>query len=127
EFVGRADDQVKIRGFRIELGEVAAAISVDPSVGQAVVVVSDLPNLGKSLIGYLTPAAAAESVEVERVRARVAAALPEYMTPAAYVILDEIPITAHGKIDREALPTPELLSATEFREPAPGTEQTVAG
>ncbi|MBP1822061.1 mycobactin peptide synthetase MbtE [Mycobacterium sp. OAE908] len=122
EFVGRADEQVKIRGFRVELGEVAAAISVDPSVGQAVVVISDLPNLGKSLVGYLTPAA----VDVDRVRARVAAALPDYMTPAGYVVLDEIPITAHGKIDRDALPTPKIFSDKEFREPAAGTEQTLA-
>nr|WP_101947390.1 non-ribosomal peptide synthetase [Mycobacterium sp. 3519A] len=124
EFVGRADEQVKIRGFRIELGEVAAAISVDPSVGQAVVVVSDLPNLGKSLVGYLTPAA--EEVDVERIRARVAAALPDYMTPAGYVVLDEIPITAHGKIDRDALPIPQIVSDTAFREPAAGTERTLA-
>ena len=130
EFVGRADEQVKIRGFRIELGEVAAAISVDPSVGQAVVVVSDLPNLGKSLVGYLTPADDAEDVDIERIRARVAAALPEYMTPAAYVVLDEIPITAHGKIDRAALPEPDLDSwagaGAEYREPAEGTERRVA-
>ena len=65
EFVGRADEQVKIRGFRIELGDVAAAISVDPSVGQAVVLVSDLPGLGKSLVGYLTPAAGAPTVTVD--------------------------------------------------------------
>lgn len=55
EFIGRADDQVKVRGFRIELGEVASAISVDPSVGQCVVVLSDLPGLGRSLVAYLTP------------------------------------------------------------------------
>ncbi len=125
EFVGRADEQVKIRGFRIELGDVAAAITVDPSVGQAVVVVSDLPNLGKSLVGYLTPADGT-TVDVERIRARVAAALPEYMTPAAYVVIDEIPITTHGKIDRAALPEPEILAATEFREPATDTEQRLA-
>jgi mycobactin peptide synthetase MbtE len=125
EFVGRADEQVKIRGFRIELGEVAAAISVDPSVGQAVVVATELPNLGKSLVGYLTPAGD-EPVDVDRIRARVAAALPEYMTPAAYVVLDEIPITTHGKIDRDALPTPEVVSATEFRAPGTGTEQALA-
>jgi mycobactin peptide synthetase MbtE len=128
EFVGRADEQVKIRGFRIELGEVSAAISVDPSVGQAVVVAADLPHLGKSLVGYLTPAAGAapETVQLDRIRARVAAALPEYMTPAAYVVLDEIPITTHGKIDRAALPEPRIAAAAEYREPGTATEQRIA-
>ncbi|HWF30433.1 MAG TPA: amino acid adenylation domain-containing protein, partial [Mycobacterium sp.] len=132
EYVGRADEQVKIRGFRIELGDVAAAISVDPTVGQAVVVVSDLPRLGKSLVGYVTPAAAddrpadASVVDLDRIRARVAAALPEYMVPAAYVVLDEIPITTHGKIDRAALPDPEVGSGAEFREPETATERRVA-
>lgn len=129
EFVGRADEQVKIRGFRIELGDVAAAITVDPSVGQAVVIVSDLPGIGRSLVGYLTPEAGATtlSVDVERVRARVAAALPEYMLPAAYVVLDAIPITTHGKIDRSALPEPEIQAANRFRAPADGTEAALAG
>ncbi|MFV1363834.1 amino acid adenylation domain-containing protein [Mycolicibacterium elephantis] len=130
EFVGRADEQVKIRGFRIELGEVAAAISVDPSVGQVVVVASDLPGLGRSLVGYLTPASDTEVVDVDRIRNRVAAALPEYMTPAAYVVVDEIPITAHGKIDRAALPEPDSNalagSGAEYREPAEGTERCLA-
>ncbi len=129
EFVGRADEQVKIRGFRIELGDVAAAISVDPSVGQAVVVVSDLPRLGKSLVGYVTPAVGDDGtseVDLDRIRARVAAALPEYMVPAAYVVLEEIPITAHGKIDRAALPDPEVGSGAVFREPETATERGVA-
>lgn len=128
EFVGRADEQVKIRGFRIELGEIAAAISVDPSVGQAVVLAMDLPQLGKSLVGYVTPAegAGTETVDVERIRARVAAALPDYMTPAAYVVLDEIPITAHQKIDRAALPQPQLAAGTEYRDPTTPTEIRVA-
>ncbi|WP_137144627.1 non-ribosomal peptide synthetase [Mycolicibacterium sp. CR10] len=125
EFVGRADEQVKIRGFRIELGDVAAAITVDPSVGQAVVVVSDLPTLGRNLVGYLTPADG-DVVDVDRVRARVAAALPEYMTPASYVVVENIPITAHGKIDRAALPEPEISTVTEFREPATDAEQQLA-
>ncbi|HEX2283585.1 MAG TPA: condensation domain-containing protein, partial [Mycobacterium sp.] len=125
-FVGRADEQVKIRGFRIELGEVAAAISVDPAVGQAVVVVSDLPRLGKSLVGYVTPASDGEEVDIDRIRARVGAALPEYMVPAGYVVLDEIPITAHGKIDRAALPAPRIASAAEFREPGTATERQLA-
>ena len=126
EFVGRADEQVKIRGFRIELGEIAAAISVDPSVGQAVVVVSDVPGLGRSLIAYVTAAGEAGTVEIDRIRARVAAALPEYMIPAAYVAIDEIPITAHGKIDRKALPEPQIVVATAYREPATDTERQVA-
>ncbi|MGA9491149.1 MAG: amino acid adenylation domain-containing protein, partial [Mycobacterium sp.] len=128
EFVGRADEQVKIRGFRIELGEVAAAISVDPSVGQAVVVASDLAQLGKSLVGYITPldGAGHDSVDLERIRARVAAALPDYMTPAAYVVLDEIPITAHGKIDRTSLPEPAIVAKAEYRDPATVTERRIA-
>jgi mycobactin peptide synthetase MbtE len=128
EFVGRADEQVKIRGFRIELGEVGAAISVDPSVGQAVVVAADLPHLGKSLVGYLTPAdgAGGETVDLERIRARVAAALPDYMTPAAYVVLDEVPITAHGKIDRAALPEPQIAAKAQYRDPATVTERRIA-
>ncbi len=128
EFVGRADEQVKIRGFRIELGEVGAAISVDPSVGQAVVVASDLGGLGKSLVGYLTPVDGArrESVDLDRIRARVAAALPEYMIPSAYVVIDEIPITAHGKIDRTALPEPEILAKAQYRDPSTVTERRIA-
>ncbi|WP_233424760.1 non-ribosomal peptide synthetase [Mycolicibacter heraklionensis] len=129
EFIGRADDQVKVRGFRIELGEVASAISVDPSVGQCVVVVSDLPGLGRSLVAYLTPAgpgAGEETVEIPRIRARVAAALPEYMAPAAYVVVDDIPITAHGKIDRAALPDPQPVESTPYREPQTDTEHVVA-
>ncbi|HZC52206.1 MAG TPA: amino acid adenylation domain-containing protein, partial [Mycobacterium sp.] len=125
EFVGRADEQVKIRGFRIELGEVAAAISVDPSVGQAVVVATDLPQLGKSLVGYVTPSGP-DTVDAERIRARVAAALPEYMTPAAYVVLDEIPITAHGKIDRAALPQPQIATRTQYRDPTTASERRIA-
>jgi mycobactin peptide synthetase MbtE len=129
EFVGRADEQVKIRGFRIELGEVGAAISVDPSVGQAVVVAADLPQVGKSLVGYVTPAdgGGRETVDRERIRARVAAALPDYMTPAAYVVLDEIPITAHGKIDRDSLPEPEIAAKAQYRDPTTVTERRIAG
>lgn len=128
EFVGRADEQVKIRGFRIELGEIAAAISVDPSVGQAVVLAMDLPRLGKSLVGYVTPAQGGgpETVDVERIRARVAAAFPDYMTPAAYVALDEIPITAHGKIDRTALPQPQIATGAEYRDPTTPAERRIA-
>ncbi|AKK25730.1 non-ribosomal peptide synthetase [Mycobacterium sp. EPa45] len=126
EFVGRADEQVKIRGFRIELGEVAAAVTVDPSVGNAVVIAAELPHLGKSLVAYMAPAAG-EVVDVERIRIRVAAALPDYMIPAAYVVVDEIPVTANGKLDRAALPAPEIGPAVEYRVPVTETERAVAG
>ena len=115
EFVGRADEQGKIGGVRIELGEVAAAMSVDPSVGQALVVVTDLPGVGPSVVGYLTPAAEATDVDVERIRDRVAAALPDYMIPAAYVVVDDIPTTTHGKIDHAALPVPDIATRAEHR------------
>ncbi|MGV7366279.1 AMP-binding enzyme, partial [Mycobacterium kansasii] len=84
-----------------------------------------LPSLGKSLVAYITPAADADRVEIDRIRARVTAALPEYMIPAAFVELPEIPITAHGKIDRRALPEPEIRSATEFRAPETETEHEI--
>ncbi len=108
EFIGRADEQAKVRGFRIELGEVAAAVSVDPSVAQCVVVVRELSSTGRGLVAYMTPSANHETVDVGRVRARVNAALPRHMTPAAYVVIDEIPITTHGKFDRDALPDPDF-------------------
>ena len=125
EFVGRADEQVKIRGFRIELGEVAAAVSVDPSVGTAVVIATELAHLGKSLVAYVAPAAG-DVVDVGRIRARVAAALPEYMVPAAYVVVDQIPITANGKLDRAALPDPVIAPVTEYRAPVTETEHAIA-
>ncbi len=91
-------------------------------------VASDLPGLGKSLVGYVTPVDGAghDTVDLERIRARVAAALPEYMTPAAYVVIDEIPITAHGKIDRAALPEPEIMAKAQYRDPSTGTERRIA-
>lgn len=125
EFVGRADEQVKIRGFRIELGEIASAIEVDPSVSQALVVVDEPPHVGKRLVAYLTPVGG-HVVDLDRIRARISAALPDFMIPAAYVVLDEMPITRHGKINREALPAPEIGSVTRRREPETATQRQVA-
>ena len=107
EFVGRADEQVKVRGHRIQLGDVAAATTVDPSVGQCVVALRDVAGIGRGLVAYMTPSAGADTVDINRVRVRVSAALPDYMQPAAYVVLQELPITTHGKIDRDALPAPD--------------------
>ncbi|MFF4054731.1 amino acid adenylation domain-containing protein [Streptomyces sp. NPDC001668] len=96
EYVGRADDQVKIRGFRIEPGEVEAALASHPEVSRAVVLVRE----GR-LVGYAVSDGTPDPVAV---RAHTARTLPEHMVPAAVVVLDRLPLTANGKLDRAALP-----------------------
>ncbi|MGW7276678.1 amino acid adenylation domain-containing protein, partial [Streptomyces sp. NPDC054864] len=124
EFAGRTDDQVKMRGFRIELGEVASALAGHPAVEQAVVVVrEDQPGV-KRLVGYVV----AEGVNSAELRDFAAAELPEYMVPAMCVVLDSLPITANGKVDRRALPEPDLSQAStqDYVAPRNETEQAVA-
>ncbi|MFC3964527.1 amino acid adenylation domain-containing protein [Nocardia jiangsuensis] len=126
EFVGRADDQVKVRGHRIELGEVQAAIAAHPAVGHcAVVAVSD-PARGTTLAAYLVPAGNGLVLEPEQVRARAAVSLPEYMLPSSFTVLERIPLTEHGKLDRAALPAPAPVASPVSREPATGTEIRLA-
>ncbi|WP_037178341.1 condensation domain-containing protein, partial [Rhodococcus sp. UNC363MFTsu5.1] len=125
EYLGRADDQVKVRGFRIELGEIESALLAQDSVAQvAVIVREDVPGSAR-LVAYLVPAAGV-TVDVPAVREGAAAVLPEYMVPSAFVVVDEIPLTANGKLDRRALPAP-AVEVREFRAPESAVEGVVAG
>ncbi|WP_053760714.1 non-ribosomal peptide synthetase [Streptomyces sp. AS58] len=123
-FVGRADDQVKLRGFRIELSEVESALVRSPKVAQAAVVVrEDQPGV-KRLVGYAVPAAGVEGLTSHELRDQVAAQLPEYMVPVAVVVMESLPLGVTGKLDRAALPVPEITGSGTRR--APRTAQELA-
>ncbi|MFH8565850.1 amino acid adenylation domain-containing protein, partial [Streptomyces sp. NPDC017988] len=108
EYVGRADDQVKVRGFRIELGEVEAALAGCGGVARAVVTVRVNDEADRRLVAYVTAEPGAV-VDGAALRAQCARSLPEYMVPSAVVVLDALPLTPHGKVDRRALPEPEAV------------------
>ncbi|MGX7824529.1 amino acid adenylation domain-containing protein [Actinokineospora sp. 24-640] len=109
EFVGRADDQVKVRGFRVELGEVTAAVSAHPAVSQAAVVAVPDRHGDNRLVAYTVGG------DPESIRSFVAASHPEHLVPAAVVVLDALPVTTNGKLDRRALPAPDFGAATAGR------------
>jgi amino acid adenylation domain-containing protein len=107
EFLGRADDQVKIRGYRVELGDVEAALAADPAVAQVVVTAREDQPGDRRLAAYVVPPPG-QQAEPRDLRRRVAGLLPDYMVPAAIIILDALPLTPNGKIDRPRLPVPDF-------------------
>ncbi|MCS0604345.1 non-ribosomal peptide synthase/polyketide synthase [Streptomyces sp. LP11] len=107
DYLGRLDRQVKIRGFRVEPGEIEAALSRDPRVGEAVVVVREDEPGRPRLVGYATPADPGAPPDPASLRAALASALPAHLVPSAVVVLDRMPLTAQNKTDRAALPAPE--------------------
>ncbi|MCX5202695.1 amino acid adenylation domain-containing protein [Streptomyces sp. NBC_00237] len=122
EFLGRRDFQVKVRGHRIELGEVEAALCAAPGVTAAVAAVVRDRSGRPLLCGYVEGEA-----QPPAVRSHAASLLPGYMVPAAVLVLPALPLTPHGKVDRSALPVPELGAATASRRPRTPTEEVLCG
>ena len=127
EFIGRVDHQVKIRGFRIELGEIESVLSQHPEVKEALVEVKGAGN-DKYLAAYVLAkdGVTASEALVTGLRQAARAALPAYMHPQAYVILDAFPLTANGKVNKKALPEPDVQAQTEYVAPATETEAKLA-
>ncbi len=132
EFIGRNDQQVKIRGFRIELGEIEAHLARHPGVKEAVVVVREDAPGDKRLVAYVILreiGRAQATIPVETLRAHVKAALPEYMVPGAFVMLERMPLTPNGKVDRRALPAPasDAYASRQYERPRGEVEEILAG
>ncbi|HGM5582825.1 TPA: amino acid adenylation domain-containing protein [Pseudomonas putida] len=126
ECLGRNDDQVKIRGFRIELGEVEQHLALCPGIGDVVVMALTLTQGPARLVAWFTRTD--PSLDAAAVRAWLQGRLPAYMVPSACVVLDALPLTNNGKIDRKALPRPAMQDLAEGRYEAPTTalEQQLA-
>ncbi|MFD9905283.1 amino acid adenylation domain-containing protein [Streptomyces sp. NPDC059063] len=112
DFLGRADNQIKIRGMRLEIEDVEAGLAEHPSVRHTCVVAKKNAAGGTYLVGYVIPAAGSEDLRADDVKAWATEHMVEYMVPAHLVVMTEFPLTANGKLDRNALPEPTIASGT---------------
>ncbi|MER0443618.1 amino acid adenylation domain-containing protein [Streptomyces sp. Edi4] len=126
-FMGRTDDQIKLRGFRVEPAEIEAHFTNRPDIAQAAVLLREDNPGDQRLVAYLVPAAASPSTpDPVGLRADAAAQLPAHLVPSAVVLLDALPLTAHGKLDRRALPAPAAYATTSAPSRAPRTPHEAA-
>ncbi|WP_454198457.1 amino acid adenylation domain-containing protein [Nocardia sp. Marseille-Q1738] len=124
EYLGRSDFQVKIRGFRIELGEIDNALTSHPDIDFAATLGKALPSGATALVSYVLPRSGAD-VDTGALAEFIGESLPAYMIPASILVLDEIPLTPVGKLDRAALPEP-VFAVRAFRAPSTPVEEIVA-
>jgi acyl carrier protein len=127
--LGRADTQVKVRGFRIELGEIEAKLTELAEVRQAVVSVWRQGAGDERLVAYIVEERG-RSLSTDRARERLGRFLPDYMLPQHFVVVDAIPLTPNGKVDRKALPEPggaDMRGAGEYQAPETDVEKWIAG
>ncbi|MGI9308089.1 MAG: amino acid adenylation domain-containing protein, partial [Gammaproteobacteria bacterium] len=128
EFLGRIDHQVKVRGFRIELGEIEACLLDSDDIHEAVVIARGESLQDKQLVAYVIPRGQVE-LSLGALRAHLKKSLPEFMVPGAFVVLDAFPLTPNGKVDRDALPSPDeqrMSTDIEFLAPRTAAEQSLA-
>ncbi|WP_261877210.1 phosphopantetheine-binding protein, partial [Mycobacterium marinum] len=127
QYLGRADEQVKIRGYRIECGEVTAALTALDGVDQAVVIARDDAPGQPRLVAYYTTTIGGGGIDTAWLRDRLSEVLPAYMVPAAFMVIDELPLTVNGKLDRRALPAPDYTtSAQAYVAPQGPVEEVLA-
>jgi amino acid adenylation domain-containing protein len=128
EYLGRNDEQVKVRGFRVELGEIEAQLARHPAVRETAVVAREEVPGEKRLVAYLT-VRAESTPSAEDLRAHLNTALPDYMVPSAFVVLERLPLTPNGKLDRRALPAPgaDDYARVAYEPPQGEVEEILAG